>query len=182
VIHSALFRRPSQSIGVNWVHACAQPSFDRDKFMGAEIQSAAKAALLLLDSQDEEPQGPAATWACSTATDRHGQFGNEEMKLGNSPVALKIHTDDDVEIIEGNRGRRLGRQASSTLLDHDTAGATGLSYYTLTGQYGQTSFTSVRAAKLAEDAHFRPLQNWFAGHVALPSAANSTARRSASVC
>jgi capsid protein len=37
VIHTALFRRPSQSMGVNLGDAVAQPSFDRDKFVGSEI-------------------------------------------------------------------------------------------------------------------------------------------------
>jgi capsid protein len=54
------------------------------------------------------------------------------------------------------------------ILDHDTAGAAGISYYTLTGRYDRTNYTSVRGALLAEDSHFRPLQNWFAGQVALP--------------
>jgi capsid protein len=44
----------------------------------------------------------------------------------------------------------------------------GLSYYTLSGRYDQTSYTSVRGALLAEDSHIRPLQNWFASKVALP--------------
>jgi capsid protein len=44
-----------------------------------------------------------------------------------------------------------------------------LAHATLTGRYDQVNFTSARAAKLDEDAHFRPLQNWAARLVALPS-------------
>jgi lambda family phage portal protein len=166
VIHSALFRRPSQSIGVNWVHACAQPSFDRDKFVGAEIQSAAKAALLLLVWKMKNLKAGRNLGLLDDTSDTD-LFGNEQMKMGNSPVALPIHADDDVEILESNRPIDTA-DSFLNILDHDTAGAAGISYYTLTGQYGQTSFTSVRAAKLDEDAHIRPLQNWFASHVALP--------------
>jgi lambda family phage portal protein len=166
VIHAALFRRPSQSLGVNWVHACAQPSFDRDKFVGAEIQAAAKAALLLLIHKMKNLRSGGNLGLLDGDTDTD-PYGNEEMKLGNSPVALKVQAEDAVELLESNRPTDTAESFLS-ILDHDTAGACGLSYYTLTGQYGQTSFSSVRAALLAEDSHFTPLKNWFATKVALP--------------
>jgi lambda family phage portal protein len=166
VIHTALFRRPSQSVGVNWVHACAQPSFDRDKFMGVEIQAAAKAALLLLIHKMKNPRA-GANMGLADDGDGSDQFGNEEMKLGNSPVALRVQADDDVTLLESQRPTD-SADSFLNILDHDTAGAAGISYYTLSGRYDQTSFSSVRAAKLDEDAHVRPLQNWFASRVALP--------------
>jgi lambda family phage portal protein len=166
VIHSALFRRPSQSLGVNWVHACAQPSFDRDKFIGAEIQSAAKAALLLLVHKMKNLKAGGTMGLLDDGCDTD-QFGNEEMKLGNTPVAARIHAEDELEILEANRPTNTADNFLN-ILDHDTAAACGLSYYTLTGEYAQTSFTSVRAALIAEDNHFLPLQQWFARTVALP--------------
>lgn len=166
VIHLCLFRRPSQNVGVNWMHAIGQNAFDRDKFVGCELQKAAKAALLLLIHKVKNLR-TAGTLGLADGDDASDEYGNEEMKMGASPMAVRIHADDDVELVEGDYPTS---QADSflSILDHDTAGAAGISYYTLTGRYDRTNYTSVRGALLAEDSHFRPLQQWFAGQVALP--------------
>jgi lambda family phage portal protein len=166
VIHLCLFRRPSQSLGVNFVHACAQPSFDRDKFVGAEIQTAAKAALVLLVHymKNLKAGGNLGLLDDGDGTD---DFGNEELKLGGSPVAFRVGADDKVELHENVRPTA-SADSFIGILDHDIAAAAGLSYYTLSGRYDKTNFTSLRGALLAEDSHFRPLQNWFARKVALP--------------
>jgi lambda family phage portal protein len=166
VIHSALFRRPSQSLGVSFLAALGQPSFDRDKFVSSEITAAAKSALLLLVHKMKNLRA-GANMGLLDGTSDTDPYGNETMKLGTSPVALKIGPDDDVKVIEGSRPNDKA-DSFIDILDHDMAGAVGLSYYSLTGKYANTSFTSARAATLAEDCHIRPLQNWFAGLVALP--------------
>jgi capsid protein len=166
VIHTALFRRPSQSVGVSFLTAVAQPSFDRDKFVGSEITTAAKNALLLLVQKVKNFKS-AANLGLLDDTDASDPYGNEEMKLGNSPVALRIPAEDEIELLECNRPTD-SADSFLGILDRDIAGAAGLSYYTLSGNYGATSYSSVRAAKLDEDAHIRPLQNWFSSRVALP--------------
>ncbi len=164
VLHLCLYQRPSQSIGATWLHAIAQNNFDRDKFIGAEIQSAAKAALLLLVAKLKN-QG--ATMGLLDDGDADDDFGNEQMKLGASPLAARIGPDDSVELIESARPINTA-DSFIKILDHGTAAGSGISYYTLTGRYESTNFSSARAALLAEDAHIRPLQNWFAAQIALP--------------
>jgi hypothetical protein len=41
VIDLALFHRPSASLGVSWLDAVGQSIWDRDSYVGSEIQSAA---------------------------------------------------------------------------------------------------------------------------------------------
>lgn len=166
VIHVCLFKRPSQSVGMSWLHAVGQNNFDRDKFIGAELQSAAKAALLLLVHYMKNLRG-GQNLGLLDDSDASDEYGNEEMKMGSSPLALRVGADDKVELIENTRPAT-GADEFLGILDHDTAGGVGLSYYSLTGRYDRTNYTSVRGALLAEDSHIRPLQNWFASTVALP--------------
>lgn len=167
VIHLFAFNRPSQNIGVSWLHAIGQNNFDRDKFIGAELQSAAKAALLLLVAKLKHFTGNSASLGLDDGEDNVDYYGNQEMKMGSTPHAIRVGPDDDIDIVETNR-------PTSTLdpfiniLDHDTAGGAGISFYTLTGRYDATNFSSVRAAKLDEDLHIRPIQNWLSGRLVLP--------------
>jgi hypothetical protein len=48
------------------------------------------------------------------------------MKLGNSPVALRIPADDEIELLECNRPTD-SADSFLNILDHDIAGAAGLS-------------------------------------------------------
>ena len=166
VIHLCLFRRPSQSIGASWLHAIGQNNFDRDKFIGAEIQTAAKAALLLLVASMENLKN-AGTLGLDDGECSTDANGNSEMKLGSSTMAFKVGPKDKVEIVESERPNP-NAESFISILDHDTAAGTGISYYTLSGRYDKTNYTSVRGALLAEDSHIRPLQNWYAGKIALP--------------
>jgi len=95
------------------------------------------------------------------------EYGNQQMKLGTTPIALKVGEKDSVELVESVRPNSTADSFVS-ILDHDTAAGTGLSYYTLTGRYEKTNFTSARGAKLDEDDHIRPVQNWFASRLAIP--------------
>jgi lambda family phage portal protein len=166
VIHVCLFKRPSQSLGMSWLHAVGQNNFDRDKFLGSELQSAAKAATLLLVHYMKNLRGGQNLGLLDDG-DASDEFGNENMKLGSSPNALRVGHEDKVELIENSRPTSSADEFLG-ILDHDTAGGVGLSYYSLTGRYDRTNYTSVRGALLAEDSHIRPLQNWFASTVALP--------------
>lgn len=165
VLHLFLFRRPSQSVGATWLHALGQTALDRDKFIGSELQSAAKAALLALLVKRRNPTK--GTLGLSDGTDDEDEYENEEIKLGSSPLAAELHTDESVEMVESQRPNP-NAQSFIDLVDHDGAGAAGLSYYRFTGRYEKTSYTAVRGAHLDDDGHVKPLQQWFAGRLVLP--------------
>lgn len=167
VFHLVLFGRPTDTIGVNWVHAIGQNQFDRDSFLGSELQTAARAARMLLVAKFKNIRAGAAGLGLDDANEAADAYGNLALKLGASPHAFAIGTDDDIELIETNRPNSNAAEFIR-LLDHDTAGGAGLSSFTVTGDYSQSNFTSVRGALLAEDAHIRPLQNWFARDLAIP--------------
>lgn len=166
VFHICLFRRPSQSVGVSWLDAIGQSSFDRDKFIGAEIATAAKAALLALIVKRENPyQGTLGLETDDdSATD---DYGNEEVRLGSSPIAAEVGVNEDVSMVESTRPTNTANNFID-ILDHDIAGGGGISYYTLTGRFEKSNYTGFRGAMLMEDAHVRPLQNWFGARQVLP--------------
>jgi len=123
VIHVCLFKRPSQSIGASWLHAIGQNNFDRDKFIGAELQKAAKSALLLLVHYAKN-LAAGGNLGLLDGEDSSDEHGNEEMKLGSSPVALRVHADDEVELLEGDYPTS-SADSFIGILDHDTAGGAG---------------------------------------------------------
>jgi hypothetical protein len=166
VIHTAPLPPPQPVAGRQLGPCLRQPSFDRDKFMGAEIQSAAKAALLLLIHKMKNLKAGGNLGLLDGDVDSD-PYGNEEMKLGNSPVALKIHADDDVKVLEGTRPT----DSAESFIGHSRSRHGRRDRPVVLHAHRPIRanvFTSVRAAKLDEDAHFRPLQNWFARRVALP--------------
>ena len=165
VIHLYLFRRPSQTVGATWLDAIGQASFDRDKFIHSEIQSAAKAALLALIAKREHPH--LGTLGLETDDDGTDDYGNEEVRLGSSPIAVEIGKEESVEMVESTRPTSTANNFID-ILDHDIAGGGGISFYTLTGRFEKSNYTGFRGALLVEDGHIRPLQNWFASRAALP--------------
>lgn len=165
VIHLYLFRRPSQTVGATWLDAIGQASFDRDKFIHSEIQAAAKAALLTLVAKREHPH--LGTLGLETDDDGTDEYGNEEVRLGSSPIAVEIGKDEEVEMVESKRPTSTANNFID-ILDHDIAGGGGVSFYTLTGRFEKSNYTGFRGAMLVEDAHIKPLQNWFASRHTLP--------------
>lgn len=165
VIDLSLFHRPSASLGASWLDACGQTIWDRDSYMDSEIRSAAIDAVFSFVAKlnDAEQYG---ALGFDDDTDDNDAFGNREYKVGHSPVASIIGTDESLEMVRQTRPNK-DAPAFIKLLDKDTAASTGVSYYSLTGDYEGTNFSSSRAAKLDEDMHIRPLQNWFATRSAL---------------
>jgi lambda family phage portal protein len=157
--------RPSETAGVSWFAAIGQNSLDRDGFLGAELQTAKKVAALALVVNRKRPGS--GSFGLLDGTDEADGFGNPQVKLGGSPIAVDLGTDEKVEIIESNRPNS-NAGPFVELLDHDAAVGLGQSYYSLTGRYENTSFSSANAAKLDEEAHMRPMRKWFADHVAIP--------------
>jgi len=165
VIDLAIFHRPSASLGVSWLDACGQSIWDRDSYMDSEIRSAAVDAVFAVAAylNDVESQGPLGF---ADGLDDSDEHGNRTYKVGHSPVAATFASDERFEMI---RQTRPNAEAHSfiKLLDRDIAAASGVSYYTTTGDYEGTNFSSTRGAKLDEDLHIKPLQHWFATHAAL---------------
>ena len=158
-------QRPTQHLGASELAACAQPMVDRDKLLTTELQTAAKVAALALVHKNRK--GAAGSLGIAGSSDNVDNYGNSEVRLGSSPVSVHIGTDEDVQVVESNRPNPDIGVFLKTV-DLDTAAGASISPYSLRGNYEATSFSSARAAKLDEDQHFGPLQQWFAACFALP--------------
>lgn len=165
VIDLCLWDRPSSSIGASWYDSTGQTTWDRDSFMDSEIRSAALDASFAFVAKlmDAEKYGG---FGFDDGLDDEDEYGNREFKLGHSPIAAVIGKEESLEMVRSTRPNK-DAPVFIKQLDHDQAGGLGLSYYTLTGNYEATNFSSSRAAKLDEDMHIKPLQKWFGTHVAL---------------
>ena len=166
IIDLTLFDRPSASGAVSWLDAVGQTIWDRDSYVGDEIRSAAidavfAVAVFLNDAQKYGALG------FDDGLDDNDENGNRQYKVGHSPAAAVLEKDEKFEMI---RQTRPNKDAPSflELLDRDIAAGSRLSYYSVTGDYKSTSFSSARAAKLDEDLGIAPLQNWFARTVSVP--------------
>ena len=166
VIDLAAWDRPSSSVGSSWYDSTGQTVFDRDNYMGSEIRSAAVDAAFAFVAKLANGEKYGA-WGFGDESDDDDEFGNRSFKVGQSPVAATIGIDEELNMVRSTRPNK-DAPAFLQLLDRDQASGFGLSYYTLTGDYANTSFTSTRAAKMDEDLHLAPLKTWFATHVAIP--------------
>lgn len=166
VIDLALYHRPSASLGVSWLDACGQAIWDRDSYCDSEIRSAALDAVFALAVYLEGGEKGEGGLGFADDEPDSDEFGNRSYKVGHSPVAAVFGKEERMEMVQPTRPNR-NAPIFLKYIDHDIAGAAGISYYTLTGDYENTNFSSSRAAKLDEDLHIRPLQDWFATHVVL---------------
>lgn len=158
-----LFRmtRPSQWIGATWLHAMGQPTRDRDKFLAAELRTAIKAALFLLYAKRKNAGGDGLGLIPDLPCDPG------DIALGTNPIAADMLPDEDVKLVESARPNA-SAGAFFDLIDHDSAAATNLSYYSLTGRFERTNYTGFRGALQLEDAQITPVQNWLARQLVLP--------------
>lgn len=165
VIDLALFHRPSASSGISWLDACGQSIWDRDSYIDSEIRSAAVDAAFsfVAKLKDAEKYG---ALGFDDGLDDSDEFGNREYKLGHSPIGSVIGTDESLEMVRSTRPNK-DAPTFIKMLDRDIASAAGVSYYTATGDYEATNYTSAKGAKQDEDLHIKPLQIWFATQVAL---------------
>lgn len=165
VIDLACYDRPSSSVGASWYDSTGQTTWDRDNYMGSEIRSAAVDAAFAFVAKLNNGEKYGA-FGFADGGDDEDEDGNRSYKVGQSPVAATIGKDEELEMVRSARPNK-DAPAFLKLLDRDQASGIGLSYYTLTGDYESTNFTSTRAAKLDEDLRLEPLKDWFATHVAL---------------
>lgn len=166
VIDLAAWDRPSSSVGASWYDSTGQTTWDRDNYMGSEIRSAAVDAAFAFVAKLHNGEKYGA-WGFGDGNDDSDEDGNRSFKIGQSPIAATIGVGEELDMVRSSRPNK-DAPAFLKLLDRDQAGGLGLSYYTLTGDYESTNFTSTRAAKMDEDLHIGPLKAWFATHVALP--------------
>jgi len=166
VIDLACYDRPSSSVGASWYDSTGQTTWDRDNYMGSEIRSAAIDAAFAFVAKLNNGEKYGA-WGFDDGLEDEDEFGNRAYKIGQSPVAATIGKDESLEMIRSTRPNK-DAPTFLSLLDRDQAGGLGLSYYTLTGDYERTNYSSARAAKLDEEGHLGPLKDWFGTHVAVP--------------
>lgn len=167
VIDLALFDRPSSSLGASWYDSTGQTTWDRDSYMESEIRTAAlEAAFLLVAKLTNGAAYTDQAWGFDDGLSDEDGYGNREFKIGHSAIAATIDKEESIDLVRAQRPNK-DAPAFLKVLDRDQACGIGLSYYTLTGDYEGTNFSSSRAAKLDEDLHVKPLQNWFGTHVAL---------------
>lgn len=165
VIDLACYDRPSSSVGASWYDSTGQTTWDRDNYMGSEIRSAAVDAAIAVVAKLHNGDKYGAFGFADGESDEDGE-GNRSFKIGQSPVAATLAVGEELEIVRSSRPNK-DAPAFLKLLDRDQAGGLGLSYYTLTGDYESTNFSSSRAAKIDEDGRLDPLKKWFGTHVAL---------------
>jgi len=165
VIDVAAWDRPSSSSGVSWYDSTGQTTWDRDNYMGSEIKSAAVDAAFAFVAKliNGEKYGG---WGFADGEGDSDDDGNRAFKVGQSPIAATLGVGEELEMVRSTRPNS-GAGPFIKILDRDQAGGLGLSYYTLTGDYESTNFSSARAAKLDEEMHIGPLKSWFGTHVAL---------------
>lgn len=166
VVDLSLYDRPSSSLGVSWMDAVGQNIWDRDSYCDSEIRTAAVDSVFSFVAKLENAEKYGA-WGFADDTDDNDEYGNREYKVGHSPVASVIGVNEDLEMVRPTRPNK-DAPAFLKVIDRDIAGGAGLSYYTVTGDYESTNFSSSRAAKLDEDLEIAPLQQWFGATVALP--------------
>lgn len=155
VLHWFVPPRPSAHCGISWFNAIMQSARDLDWYVGNEMTSAAIAAMLAIVVKREH-QG---SLGLSDDTDESDAQGNPLVKLGAGLIS-QIGPQDSVEAVESARPNRDAEPFIKLLL-HLQAMGVDLSYYRLTGDYRQSSFTTARAAHLDDEAAFRPLRTAF---------------------
>lgn len=166
VMHVVRPDRPSDHVGATWLAAIGQVEVDRDKFLTSELQTAAKGAAVALVHKKANPQR-GSNMGLADGLDSTDVYGNTDLKLGSTPMAAVIGVDEDLKIVESNRPNS-GAEPFLKMMDRYTAAGSGVSYYTVSGNYEATSFSSAKAAQQDEDRHFAPIQQWFARLVAVP--------------
>jgi lambda family phage portal protein len=159
--------RPSQNVGATWLHALGQPAIDLDRWKEAELRKAIKQSLVAMVHKSKTPDQP------SFGIDDLESFASEvlnaatEIRLGDSPLASTIGTDESVELLE-SKAPNDGAAMFVDGLEHDGAAAVNLSYYSMTGQFGKTNYTGFRGASNLEAAQIIPLQYIFAQTLVRP--------------
>ena len=163
VIHAFVRFRPSQHVGISWLHALVQATRDLDWYLGNELTTAAIGALFTAMHTTENPGG---ALGLTDDEDDEDLQGNELVKLG-SGLIYEGGTGDKLEIAESKRPNRDAAPFIG-VIRHEQAMGAGISYLRLTGDYKGSSYTAARAAHLDDDLHIKPLQRFFGHRIAVP--------------
>ncbi len=166
VVDLSLYDRPSSSVGRSWMDAVGQSIWDRDSYAESELRTAAVDSVFAFVAKLENAE-QFGGWGFADGGDDDDSYGNREYKVGHSPVASVIGTNESLDMVRPTRPNR-DAGAFMKVIDRDTASGAGINYYSLTGDYEGTNFSSARAAKLDEDLDLLPIQQWFGSVVAMP--------------
>jgi lambda family phage portal protein len=162
-LHPFRMTRPSQGIGASWHHAQGQPMIDRDKWFEAELRSAVKAALFVLQANLKNPGSGNGLGIEDDLYD----MSTGQIALGTSPIAAEMGLGEDIKIIESTRPNP-NAQPFFNMLDHDLAAASNLSYYSLTGKFHEANFGGFKGALMLESAQMQVIAEWLGRAVVLP--------------
>lgn len=166
VIHAFMFSRPSQSVGVSWFDAIGQDCFDGDGLVSTELQSAKKAALLAFYVKRAQAASN-NNLGLDDPYDVLDAYGNEQIKMGATTLAVELGLEDDLGVVETHRPNT-DVPRFLNYIDQRKAAGTPLSYYSVTGDFVRTNYTGFKGALINEDAAILPLQSWYGRHISLP--------------
>jgi len=167
VIHLKSRGRPSETRGVSLHRAITQPARDLDTYLGSELTAGIIGSLLTLIHKTANPGNGLGLYPdAETASDTTMADGSQRVRLGRGIVA-QIGTDDEVEVAESKRPNRDAKEFIQLIQMLIGMGG-GVSRYRLTRDYSGTTYVAGRAARLDDQAHFRPLQGYLARQIVLP--------------
>lgn len=165
VIHIYLPWRPSANVGFSWFHAMGQGARDRHWLLGSELTKAAIGALLTLVHYREDPSAtPIGIDDGDATTDA---IGNELVKLATGGISMQAGLNEKVEMFNPQTPSQTLPQFVD-VIDHDNAGGLELSHLRFTGRWAGLSYTAGRGAQLDDDAHAKPLKNWWGRSAVMP--------------
>jgi len=163
IIHAYLRFRPSQRSGYPWAQEAYQAIRDCDWYLGSELTSAAIQSILTFIHKSPNHRN---LTGLEDGLDSEDEYGNSLLKLG-AGVVFRGGLDDELEIAESKRPSRDAAPFIQQIRVEEGMGA-GISPVRLTRDYRTHSYTSARAAHLDDDAHIKPLQEFFSQRISLP--------------
>jgi hypothetical protein len=149
IVHLYICDRPGQTRGVPWFHSALVSMRQTAGFTEAEVVKARGQANIT--GFIKSPDG-------DTFVDEIDSEGKSNMALRPGVVARLQPGEELQAFIPTSPGGNFDPFISAMM--RSAAIAIGLSYYTFTGDYTKTSFSSVRAAILSERDNFKIIQAW----------------------
>jgi len=159
VIHLAAPGRPSQTRGMSLYAKLTQPARDIDTYLGSELTAAIIGSLLTVIHKVKNGgaalgfKGDGSTGASDVRTD---EYGNPLVKLARGIVS-RIPADDDITVVDPKRPNQSAESFIRLMLTQIGMGG-NVSRQRLTRDYTGNTFLAARAARLDDQAAFRPLQ------------------------
>jgi len=141
IIHIFLRKRPGQTRGVPILSSVLRTLFDLQEYLEAEIVGARIAACLGLVIKTNTPPG------------REKELDKPIRSIFPGMIG-EISAGEDIKVIDPSKPGKQFDPFTRTVL-RAVAAATGISYETLTRDYSQANFSSIRQGCLAERPRFK---------------------------